>query len=75
MTMERSRRSVKQENIARAPGDSELEVGARIEAKYKGKRKYYAGKVAARGDDGTYDIAYDDGEKESGVARELIREA
>ena len=68
-------KGVKQENIARAPGDSELEVGARIEAKYKGKRKYYAGKVAARGDDGTYDIAYDDGEKESGVARELIREA
>ena len=41
----------------------------------KGKRKYYPGKIAARGDDGTYDIAYDDGEKESGVARELIRGA
>ena len=67
-------KGVKQENIARAPGDSELEVGARIEAKYKGKKKYYPGKVAARGDDGTYDIAYDDGEKESGVARNLIRE-
>ena len=68
-------KGVKQENIARAPGDSELEVGARIEAKYKGKKKYYPGKIAARGDDGTYDIDYDDGEKESGVARNLIREA
>ena len=68
-------KGVKQENIARAPGDSELEVGARIEAKYKGKKKYYPGKIAARGDDGTYDIAYDDGEEESGVARNLIREA
>ena len=67
-------KGVKQENIARAPGDSELEVGARIEAKYKGKRKYYPGKVAARSGD-TYDIDYDDGEKESGVARNLIREA
>ena len=67
-------KGVKQENIARAPGDSELEVGARIEAKYKGKKKYYPGKVAARSGD-TYDIDYDDGEKESGVARNLIREA
>ena len=68
-------KGVKQENIARAPGDSELEVGARIEAKYKGKKKYYPGKIARRGDNGTYDIAYDDGEEESGVARNLIREA
>ena len=67
-------KGVKQENIARAPGDSELEVGARIEAKYKGKKKYYPGKIAARSGD-TYDIDYDDGEKESGVARNLIREA
>ena len=66
-------KGVKQENIARAPGDSELEVGARIEAKYKGKKKYYPGKIAARSGD-TYDIDYDDGEKESGVARNLIRE-
>ena len=68
-------KGVKQENIARAPGDSELEVGQRIEAKYKGKKKYYPGKIARRGDNGTYDIAYDDGEEESGVARNLIREA
>ena len=40
----------------------------------KGKRKYYPGKIAARSGD-TYDIDYDDGEKESGVARNLIREA
>ena len=32
-------------------------------------------KIARRGDNGTYDIAYDDGEEESGVARNLIREA
>ena len=67
-------KGVKQENIARAPGDSELEVGQTIEAKYRGKKKYYPGKIAARSGD-TYDIDYDDGEKESGVARNLIREA
>ena len=67
-------KGVKVENIRAGAGDSELEVGTRVEARYKGKKKYYPGKIAARGDDG-YDIAYDDGEKESGVARNLIREA
>ena len=38
------------------------------------RKKYYPGKIAGRSGD-KYDIAYDDGEKESGVARELIREA
>merc|ERR1712028_88477 len=51
---------------------AELDVGQRVEARYKGKKTYYAGKIAAR-DGGKYDIAYDDGEKESGVLRNLIR--
>ena len=69
-------KGVKPEHIRAGAGDSELEVGQRIEAKYRGKKKYYPGKIAARaGDNGTYDIAYDDGEEESGVARNLIREA
>ena len=67
-------KGVKPEHIRAGAGDSELEVGQRIEAKYRGKKKYYPGKIAARSGD-TYDIAYDDGEKESGVARSLIREA
>jgi hypothetical protein len=67
-------KGVKQENIRAGVGDSELDVGTRVEARYKGKKKYYPGKVAARSGD-TYDIDYDDGEKESGVARNLIREA
>ena len=67
-------KGVKQENIRAGVGDSELDVGTRVEARYKGKKKYYPGKIAARSGD-TYDIDYDDGEKESGVARNLIREA
>merc|ERR1711865_738212 len=51
---------------------AELDVGQRVEARYKGKKTYYAGKIAAR-DGGKCDIAYDDGEKESGVLRNLIR--
>ena len=68
-------KGVKPEHIRAGAGDSELEVGQRIEAKYRGKKKYYPGKIARRGDNGTYGIAYDDGEEESGVARSLIREA
>ena len=67
-------KGVKPEHIRAGAGDSELEVGQRIEAKYRGKKKYYPGKIAARSGD-TYDVDYDDGEKESGVARNLIREA
>ena len=74
MTTATRRRASSRSTSARAPGDSELEVGQTIEAKYRGKKKYYPGKIAARSGD-TYDIDYDDGEKESGVARNLIREA
>ena len=69
-----SEKGVKVENIRAGAGDSELEVGTRVEARYKGKKKYYPGKIAARGDHG-YNIAYDDGEEESGVLRNLIRKA
>merc|ERR1719482_866233 len=47
-------------------------VGDRVEARFQGKAKYYSGivsAVTARG----YDIAYDDGDHETGVAEELLR--
>ena len=47
-------------------------VGTKVECRYKGKRKYYPG-IIADYEDGVYAIDYDDGEKESGVAEELIR--
>ena len=47
-------------------------VGAKVECSYKGKKRYYPGIIAAY-EDGTYAIDYDDGEKESGVAEELIK--
>ncbi|KAK7247647.1 hypothetical protein SO694_00125033 [Aureococcus anophagefferens] len=48
-------------------------VGAEVEARYRGKSKYYPGKIAKDNGDGTYNIDYDDGEKESDVAEALIR--
>ena len=47
-------------------------MGAAVEARYRGKKKFYAGKVAAV-KDGKYTIDYDDGETEKGVAEEMIR--
>lgn len=51
---------------------SELRIGDDVEARYRGKRKYYAGTITRKRFDGTYDISYDDGDKEIQVSRELI---
>ena len=38
-----------------------------------GGRRYYPGKITAENADGTYAVAYDDGERERRVRRELIK--
>ena len=53
--------------------DLDLQEGTAVEADYKGKGKYYAGKIARVRLNGTFDIDYDDGEKEPGVPRSAIR--
>jgi Ca2+-binding EF-hand superfamily protein len=50
-----------------------FEADDKVEANYKGKGKYYPGKISRARLNGTYDIAYDDGERESGVEGEMIR--
>ena len=45
----------------------------KVEARYRGKSRYYPGKISRDNRDGTYDINYDDGEREMGVREELIR--
>ncbi|KAF1315961.1 hypothetical protein FI667_g15743, partial [Globisporangium splendens] len=47
-------------------------MGQKVEAQYKGKNKFYPGVISRCRLNGTYDIDYDDGEKETGVAAELI---
>jgi len=47
-------------------------VGARVNAKYKGKSKFYPGKVTCCRSDGTYDILYDDGECEFALEKESV---
>ena len=53
--------------------EAEVEVGDKVEAKYKGKSKFYAGVVTRRNRDGTVDIRYDDGDRETGVDMSLVR--
>jgi len=45
----------------------------KVEARYRGKLKWYPGKITRVRLDGTYDIDYDDGEKETNVEAELVR--
>ena len=47
-------------------------VGARVEARFEGKATYYAGKITEV-TGSTYSIAYDDGDRETDVAEDLIR--
>ena len=41
--------------------------------RYRGKSKYYPGRISRDRGDGTFDIDYDDGEKESRVKEEYIK--
>src|SRR3546814_62688 len=53
--------------------DGLLREGTKVEARYRGRGRYYPGVIARTRADGTYDIDYDDGEKETGVRGELVR--
>jgi hypothetical protein len=48
-------------------------VGAAVEANYRGKGRYYPGRIGAVNSDGTVNVDYDDGEKESHVSASLVR--
>ncbi|CAM9116657.1 unnamed protein product, partial [Hapterophycus canaliculatus] len=50
-----------------------LRVNDDVEARYKGGRKWYRGKIRALNRDGTYDIRYADGDTERDVKSEFIR--
>ena len=52
---------------------SDFCVGQKIEARYKCGRMYYPGEISVVHPDGRYDIAYDDGDSEEGLAKEMIR--
>ena len=47
----------------RQPG-SKFREGDRIKARYQGETTYYPGNISCVNSDGTYDIEFDDGDKE-----------
>merc|ERR1711920_788246 len=52
---------------------SNFREGDKVEAKYKGRSRYYPGVISRCRLNGNYDIDYDDGEQEKNVKPELIR--
>eukprot|EP00940_MAST-03C_sp_MAST-3C-sp2_P002666 g2666.t1 len=59
----------------KSTSDSALtfERGMAVEARYDGRRKWFAGIVRHVNDDGTLDINYDDGDKERGIETQCVR--
>lgn len=49
-------------------------VGDEVEARFGGKSIWYKGRIKRANRDGTYDVSYDDGDKETGVKASLIRD-
>jgi Ca2+-binding EF-hand superfamily protein len=50
-----------------------LEEGAKVEGNYRGRGKWYPGVISRERANGTFDVNYDDGERELGVDRDLVR--
>ena len=56
-----------------SPGHGRLRQGAMVEARYRGRPRYYPGKIRRDHGDGTFDVDYDDGEREARVKAEYIK--
>ena len=50
-----------------------IKEGSKVEANYKGRGKYFPGRIKRDRGDGTFDVEYDDGEFESRVLENMIR--
>jgi hypothetical protein len=56
-----------------ARNPSALTVGDKVEAQFKGGKKWFPAKITAVNRDGTYDVRYDDGDSEWEVLPERVR--
>ena len=61
--------------VVRGPhwGLGTFREGDRVEARFRGREKYYPGQIRTDRGDGTYDVSYDDGTTEMRVREDLIR--
>jgi hypothetical protein len=53
--------------------DAKLSTGDKVEARCKGSKKHYAGKVYLDNRDGTYDVKFDDGDRDRAVPKADIK--
>ena len=49
-----------------------IEEGMRVKAQFRGKGKFYPGRIRRANRDGTYDVDFDDGDKDTGLREENI---
>jgi len=56
-----------------AASGAALVAGTLVEGNYRGLGRWYPGRIASVNADGSADLDYDDGEKETGLAASLIR--
>ena len=61
------------EDESDAEDEAAIGVGVQVEARFGGEEDWYPGTVKAVNADGTYQIAYDDGDEEDSVAPEYVR--
>jgi len=50
-----------------------FQEGQRVQARYRGRPRYFEARIVRANGDGTYDVEYNDGEKDVGLASHLIR--
>ena len=50
-----------------------IDIDSKVEVNYKGKGKYFPGRIKRVRADGTFDVDYDDGEVEVRVLEDMIR--
>ena len=58
---------------SKSNASNRIEEGSKVEGNYRGKGKWFPGKITRDRGDHTFDIAYDDGESETRVDELLIR--
>lgn len=73
LSLTKEERTPHQHVVGEPSAPKNMVVGSRVEAQYRGRSKYYPGKISRVRLNGTFDIAYDNGEKELGVSISLIR--
>jgi hypothetical protein len=59
--------------VAEIGAQRPLEAGDRAETRFRGKSKWFKGRILKSHGDGTFDVRYDDGDRETNVNADLIQ--